>query len=176
MNASSLPQTIVTCACCAALIGAVFGAGCGSKTPSRDGTTTTIATTTVATTTSTVPPTTTTSSTTTIGVGVLDARIDIQNAPCVAPSTGQVSCTFTGAATTGGRTPYTFSWRFTNFANNQVITGTGQTERPELGCGFLAGVATFNVRAALTVRDASNTMNTDTRDVQITRAAGACGT
>ena len=120
MNASSLPQTIVACACCAALIGAVFGAGCGSKTPSRDGTTTTIATTTVATTTSTVPPTTTTSSTTTIGVGVLDARIDIQNAPCVAPSTGQVSCTFTGAATTGGRTPYTFSWRFTNFANNEA--------------------------------------------------------
>jgi hypothetical protein len=82
----------------------------------------------------------------------------------------------TGSATTGGRTPYTFSWRITNFTNNQAVTVAGQNVQPELGCCFLAGVATFNIRAALTVTDSSSEPKTDTRDVQITRAAGACGT
>ena len=129
MNASSLPRTMVASACGAALIGAVLGANCGSKTPTRDGSTSTTST---PTTTTTVPPTTTTtstattSSTTTTSIPGLDARIDIQNAPCVAPGSGPVSCTFTGSATTGGRTPYTFNWRFTNFANNQVVTVNGR--------------------------------------------------
>ena len=187
MSASNLPRTIAArLSGCTALTLAVAtilisGAGCGSPT-NGDRVTTTIATTTIAaTTTTTVPATTTTvgsTSTTTTIIGVLDARIDIQNTPCVAPGTGPVSCTFTGSATTGGRTPYTFNWRFTNSTNNQVVTASGQTARPELACGFLAGVATFNVRVELTVRDSSSPSagNTDTRDVQITRAAGACGT
>lgn len=183
MSASNLPRTIAARVCGYTVLGVALvlsaGAGCGSPT-SGDRVTTTVATTTIAaTTTTTVPATTTTvgsTSTTTTSIGVLDARIDLQNTPCVAPGSGPVSCTFTGSATTGGRTPYTFNWRFTNFANNQVVTATGQTARPELACGFLAGVATFNIRAELTVRDSSNSSNTDTRDVQITRAAGACGT
>jgi hypothetical protein len=181
MSASSHLRTTVAraCGCTVLAVAIALSATCGSS-PAPTPVSTTVPTTTVAsTTTTTVPATTTTiGSTTTTSIGVLDARIDIQNTPCVAPGSGPVSCTFTGSATTGGRTPYTFNWRFTNFANNQVVTATGQTARPELACGFLAGVVTFNVRAELTVRDSSNpnATNTDTRDVQITRAAGACGT
>jgi hypothetical protein len=176
MSASSLPQTIVACACCcAALVGAVLVANCG-KTPTGSTTSTSTATTTVpATTTSTVPPTTTTSSSTTTSTAELDARISVQNTPCVAPSSGPVSCTFAGSAT-GGRTPYTFRWRFTNPANNQVVTVNGQNARPELGCGFSAGVATFNLQVALTVTPSSGSPNTDNRTQQIARQAGACGT
>ncbi len=182
MSASNLPRTIAArvCGYTVLAVAIVLSGTCGSNPAPTPTPVTTVPTTTVAsTTTTTVPATTTTigsTSTTTTSIAVLDARIDLQNTPCVAPGSGPVSCTFTGSATTGGRTPYTFSWRFTNFANNQVVTATGQTARPELACGFLAGVATFNIRAELTVRDSSNTTNTDTRDVQITRAAGACGT
>ena len=182
MSASNLPRTIAARACGYMILTAaiVLSGTCGSN-PAPTPVSTTVPTTTIASTTTTTTPVTTTTigstSTTTTSIPGLDARIDIQNTPCVAPGSGPVSCTFTGASTTGGRTPYTFNWRFTNFANNQVVTVNGQMNaRPELGCGFLAGVATFNIRAELTVRDSSNTTNTDTRDVQITRAAGACGT
>ena len=77
---------------------------------------------------------------------------------------------------TGGRTPYTFRWAFTNPANNQVVTVNSQNARPELGCGFSTGVATFSVRAVLTVTDANGTTETEDRNQQIARAAGACGT
>ena len=181
MSASNLPRTIAARVCGYAIMGAIvlgLSASCGSKSGPTP-VTTSVATTTVATTT-TVPTTTTvgSTSTTTTSIAGLDARIDIQDAPCIAPGSGPVSCTFTAAGTTGGRTPYTFNWRVTNFANSQVVTGTGQNIRPELGCTFLAGVATFNVRAEVTARDSSNPANTNTdfRDIQITRAAGACGT
>jgi hypothetical protein len=183
MSASSLPRTIAARLCCYTILAvalvSVAGAGCGSPTtpPPPTTTTTTPTTSTIASTTTTTVPGTT--STTTTSIGVLDARIDIQNAPCIAPSTGPISCTLTGSSSTGGRTPYTFNWRITNFANNQVVTVNNQmSAQPELGCGFLAGVATFNIRAELTVRDSSSPTgtNTDTRDIQVTRAAGACGT
>jgi hypothetical protein len=95
--------------------------------------------------------------------------------PCVAPNAGAVSCTFAGSAT-GGRTPYTFSWTFTNLANNQVVTVNSQNARPELGCGFSTGVVTFNLRAVLTVTDNSGAKETEDRNQQVARAAGACGT
>lgn len=147
------------------------GAGCGSKTPTASSTSTTS---TPATTTSTAPATTTTIASTTTTIGVLDARISV-NPPCVAPSAGPVSCTFAGSAT-GGLTPFTFRWRFTNPANNQVVDVNDQNARPVLGCGFSTGVVTFNLQAALTVTDSSGTTNTDTANQQIAREAGACGT
>jgi hypothetical protein len=64
----------------------------------------------------------------------------------------------------------------TNPANNQVVNVNGQNARPELGCGFSSGVVTFNLRAVLTVTDASGDTETEDRNQQITRAAGACGT
>jgi hypothetical protein len=178
MSTSRLRRTSAARICGYAVLGvaivATAGAGCGGSKPGPTPVTTTVATTTVASTSTTTVPANT--STTTTSIGVLDARIDLQNTPCVAPGSGAVSCTFTGSGSSGGRPPYTFAWRFTNFANAQVVTATGQNAQPELGCNFLAGVATFNVRAELTIRDTSNAANTDTRDVQVARAAGACGT
>jgi hypothetical protein len=111
-------------------------------------------------------------STTTTSIGVLDAFISVQNTPCVAPNAGAISCTFAGSAT-GGRAPYTFSWVFTNPANNSTVNFSGANAKPELGCGFSTGVATFSVRAVLTVRDASGTTETEDRNQQMTRTG--CG-
>jgi hypothetical protein len=149
--------------------------GCGGKSPTQSATTTVPATTTTTSTTTSVPATTTTMASTTTITAELDARISVQNTPCVAPSSGPVSCTFAGSAT-GGRTPYTFRWRFTNPANNQVVTVNGQNARPELGCGFSTGVVTFNLQVQLTVTPSSGSSNTDTRTQQVARQAGACGT
>jgi hypothetical protein len=110
--------------------------------------------------------------TTTTTIAPLDAFISVQNTPCVAPNTGQVSCTFAGSAQ-GGRTPYTFRWTFNNPANNQNVTVNGANARPELGCGFSSGVATFSVRAFLTVTDASGATETEDRNQQMTRTG--CG-
>ena len=182
MVGSSLRRTNVVRVCGYAVMGiaivAIAGAGCGSKsgptqpppptTTTTAPTTTTVASTTT-TTTTTVPGTT---STTTTSIAVLDAFISVNNTPCVAPNAGQVSCTFAGSAT-GGRTPYTFSWVFTNPANNQTVNVSGANARPELGCGFSSGVATFSVRAVLTVTDASGTRETEDRNQQMTRTG--CG-
>jgi hypothetical protein len=151
----------------------------GSPGPTTTSTTTTTAsattTTTAATTstTTTAPVTTTTTSTTTTSIPVLTGSISVQNTPCTAPSTGQVSCTFVGNAS-GGQAPFTFSWRFT--ANNQVVIAPGQQVRPEIGCGFsMTGVASFNLAIALTITAANNASTTVNGTQQIIRAAGNCG-
>jgi hypothetical protein len=182
MSASSFPRTIAAriCGYTALAVAIVLSGTCGSN-PAPTPVSTTVPTTTIAaTTTTTVPATTTTvgsTSTTTTIIRELDARIDIRDEPCRAPGSGQVSCRFTGSSTTGGRTPYTFRWTFTNPANNQVVTVNGVDARPELGCGFSTGVATFALRVTLTVTDSSNETNTDNlNNVTITREGGACGT
>jgi hypothetical protein len=107
---------------------------------------------------------------------VLTGTIAVQNLPCVAPGSGQVTCTFAASAT-GGQAPYTFNWRFTNPANNVVVNvNNSQQARPELGCGFSTGVVTFNLAIALTVTPASGAPTTVNQNQQIARAAGACGT
>lgn len=150
------------------------GGNC-DKTPTNS--TTTSSTTTVPATTTTTTSTTTTTipagpTTTTTSIAPLDVFISVLNTPCVAPNVGQVSCTFAGSAT-GGRTPYTHLWTFTNPANNQVVTVNTQQARPELGCGFSSNEATFSVRAVLTVTDASGTAETENRNQQMTRTG--CG-
>lgn len=184
MNASSLSPTIARVLSCAAMAGiTILSMNCGSKSPTPPSTTTTTApatttipatTTTSSTTTTTVPGTTTTSTTTT-SIAPLDAFISVQNTPCVAPNVGQVSCRFAGSAA-GGRTPYAFRWTFTNPANNQVVTVNTQNASPELGCGFSSGVVTFSLQAVLRVTDANGTVETENRNQQIARQAGACGT
>ena len=130
---------------------------------------------------STGPSTTTgtTSTTTTTGGGggstTATATFSVTNTPCVAPSAGNVSCTFNASAT-GATAPYTFAWRFTNPANNQVEMLTGQTASPPLGCGFSTGVVTFTINVSLTATPTAGTAGTVTGTQSITRAAGACGT
>lgn len=131
-------------------------AGCGGS-PTR--TTSTISTTSVA-------------STTTTTVPGLSGTITVQDTPCVAPASGQVSCTFVASAS-GGPSP-SFSWRFTNPANGQVVTASGQSARPDLGCNVSSGVATFQLSIVLTIT-ASGSTATVTGTQQIARAAGACG-
>lgn len=166
MSVSSLRQGSAARMCGYAVAGAFvlgLGANCGS--PTRDnGTTTTVATTTIA-------------STTTTSIPGLAGSIAVQNLPCIAPASGQVSCTFAASAT-GGQAPYTFSWRFTNPANNVVVNVNGPQVRPELGCNVAsgAGTATFNLAIVLTVTPASGAPATTNGTQQIARAAGACGT
>lgn len=141
---------------------AVASFGCGDS-PTRTTTTTTVPVTTStvpATTTSTVPPTTT-------------GTITVQNTPCVAAATGPVSCTFVGTGTSG-QAPFTYSWVFTT-PTSATPAITGSQARPELGCGFSAGVATFNLSIALTISPATGSPATITSTQPITRAAGSCG-
>ncbi len=122
--------------------------------------------------------TTSTGTTTTGGGGVtsVTATFNVTNPPCVAPSTGNVSCTFNALAT-GATAPYTFAWTFTNPANGQVVTGSNLAAvSPALGCSFSAGVVTFTINVSLTATPASGTAGTITGTQSITRAAGACGT
>src|SRR5688572_17855739 len=115
MNASRLPQSILArrfgYSVVVAVVVLALGGGCGkSPTVPPATTTSTTSTTTVPATTTTTSSTTTTvpaNTTTTTSIAVLDAFISVQNTPCVAPSSGAVSCTFAGSAS-GGRTPYTF--------------------------------------------------------------------
>jgi hypothetical protein len=97
------------------------------------------------------------------------------NATCIAPSTGNVSCRFVGSAS-GGQPPYTFDWRFTNPANQQVRLANGQQVSPALGCDYSAGTVTFTVQIALTIGQQSGSSVTVTGSRLITRADGACGT
>jgi len=156
-------------------------ASCGGNDVSGPGGTTGGTTSGGTTTTGTTTSGTTTTGTTTTGGGggggtTVAATFTVANTPCVAPQTGNVSCTFNAAAT-GGTGPYTFAWTFTNPINGQVVTGlTGPAVRPELGCGFSTGIVTFSLNVSLTATPASGTAATMTGTQSITRAAGACGT
>ena len=130
-------------------------------------------------TTTTVPPTSTTTSTTTTAASTSTTTvgpsgvITIQNAPCVADASGPVTCTFVGSASGFTGTP-TFAWTFV------VPTGTraaqaGPTARPELGCNFSTGVATFQIDVTLVITSGTQTFTVAGLQ-QITRKQGACNT
>jgi hypothetical protein len=103
------------------------------------------------------------------------ASINVLNTPCTAPSSGAVTCRFSGSAA-GAPSPFTFNWRFTNPANNQAITATGQEVQPELGCNVSSGVVTFNLSVSLTATGGNGASTTVTGSQQIARLKGACGT
>jgi hypothetical protein len=105
----------------------------------------------------------------------LVGSFSVSNTPCIAAQSGNVSCTFNGSAS-GGQPPYTFSWTFTNPANSQIITNTGQAVSPALGCGISSGVATFNLGVSLKITPSSGSAITVTGSQQIGRKAGDCGT
>lgn len=122
--------------------------------------------------------TTTTTTTTGGGGGATNATpaFTVANTPCVAPSTGNVSCTFNATAT-GGTAPYKFDWLFTNPANNQEVRiDNSVSASPALGCSFSSGTVTFSITVRLTATPASGTAGTTTATQSVTRAAGACGT
>jgi hypothetical protein len=134
-----------------------------------DTVTNTTTTSSVATTTSTVASTTTTS---TVAPTFTTAwRAD--NTPCVAPSDAPVSCEFV-ASTTGGQSPFTYSWDFRTPMNN--IAASGQSVRPAFTCGLSTGTTSFDVTVTLTVRDNAGLMAMMVERQQIARAKGACGT
>lgn len=105
----------------------------------------------------------------------LTGTLNTENLPCIAPSAGGVTCRFVATAA-GGRSPYQFSWRFTNPANNSVVTGSGTPQSPELGCGFSSGVTSFNLGVSVTISDNGGSSITLNGSRVIARAAGACGT
>lgn len=105
----------------------------------------------------------------------LTGTLNTENLPCIAPGTGSVTCRFVATAA-GGRSPYQFSWRFTNPANGQVVTGSGTPQSPDLGCGFSSGVTSFNLGVSVTIRDNAGSSTTLNGSRVIARAAGACGT
>jgi hypothetical protein len=146
-------------------------------TTGTTGTTSTTGTTGTATTTTTTG-TTTTGTTTTGGGGTVNIIVDytLTNTPCVAPSSGAVSCTFSATAS-GGTAPYTWAWTINNPANTARFTSTDQNVRPELGCNYSTGQVTFNINVQLTATDSmGRSQNTSVRQQSITRATGACGT
>lgn len=105
----------------------------------------------------------------------LTGTLNTENLPCIAPATGSLSCRFVATAA-GGRSPYQFSWRFTNPVNGQVVMGSGTPQSPDLGCGFSSGVPSFNLGVSVTIRDNGGSSITLNGSRVIARAAGACGT
>jgi hypothetical protein len=105
----------------------------------------------------------------------LTGSISVSNTPCIAPSTGNVSCTFVASAS-GDQPPYTFAWTFINPANGLVIPATGQNVSPALGCNISSGVATYNLNISLIITAASGHTTTVPGSQQIGRRAGDCGT
>jgi len=108
--------------------------------------------------------------------GALSASFAVQLAQgkCDAASAGNVTCTFVASAS-GGTTPYTFTWTFTNPANGQVVTANTQQTSPALGCNYSAGVSMFNLSINLVVRSADGQSRTVTGTQLINRLAGNCG-
>jgi hypothetical protein len=104
----------------------------------------------------------------------LTGTLNTENLPCIANNTGPLTCRFVATAA-GGRAPYQFSWRFTNPANNTVVTGSGTPQSPELGCSFSSGVASFNLGVSVTISGGGQSITLN-GSRQIARAAGACGT
>lgn len=109
-----------------------------------------------------------------VEVQPLTGTLNTENLPCIAPSSGPITCRFVATAA-GAQSPYQFSWRFTNPANNNVVTGSGTPQRPELGCGFSSGVTTFNLGVSVTISGGGQSITLN-GSRQIARAAGACGT
>jgi len=143
-------------------------ATCGGGTgPSTTTTTTAPATTTTTTSTTTTAPTTT-------SIPVLTGSFAVQNTPCVAPSTGPVTCRFVASAS-GGEGPYRFDWRITAPNGANVRVDNQQQTSPEIGCGFSTGVATFNVTVVLTITPASGAPITVNGTQVIARNSGVCG-
>jgi hypothetical protein len=105
----------------------------------------------------------------------LTGTLNTENLPCVAPSSGNVTCRFVATAA-GGQPSYQFSWRFINPANNEVVTGTANPISPALGCGFSSGVTTFNMQVSVTITDSGGSSITLAGFRQIARADGACST
>jgi hypothetical protein len=104
----------------------------------------------------------------------LVVSFSVRNTPCIAPSTGPVSCQF-AVALTGGLPPYSYEWQFRS-PNNALVPEEGTVVSPVLGCGFQAGLVQFNVGVTLTVRQSGGSPVTVTGNQLVTRAAGACGT
>jgi hypothetical protein len=113
------------------------------------------------------------------------ATFSIDNEPCVAPETGQVSCRFVVTSPgflgiQGGFAQYdpfyNYNWRFTNPANGRGVNVTGSSWSPPMDCTFAAGMRTFPVTVRLTVYRANDYFTEGTGTVQITRPPGACGT
>jgi hypothetical protein len=158
------------------------GVGCGSSSgpSSTSSTTTSVAATTSVPTTTTSAPTTTTSAPTTTttptttSVPAFTGSFTVQNTPCIAPQSGQVSCTFAASAT-GGTGTYDYSW---TFAGPIGSTGplAGPSVRPDLGCGLSVGSVSFNVAVTLRITSGGTTITVGPTAVVITRASGACGT
>ena len=141
------------------------GAGCsGGNGPTS--TTTTVPPT--STTTSTVPATTT--STTSVP-GVIGS-FTVQNLPCIAPASGNVSCTFVGSASGFSGTPR-FDWTFVAPLGTQ--TSTGPQVRPDLGCGYSVGVRTFQVAITLTITGEGKTVVVGPLNQEIGRQVSICG-
>ena len=103
----------------------------------------------------------------------LTASVTVTGAPCTAPASASVNCTFS-ASTSGGTAPFTYAWTFSNPANGQTVQASGQSVSPTLGCSFSSGVATFTVNVSLTVTPASGSSASATSSQSITRTAGAC--
>jgi hypothetical protein len=158
----------------AAIVMAAAGCGGGDTSPTPVTTTSSIATTSTTSVATTTTSSTATTSTTTTSIPALSGSFRVENTPCIANSSGSVSCRFIATAT-GGTPSYTFDWRFVGPTNNSA-TPSGQQVDPVLGCDIAAGVATFNVNITLTITDAARSTATVTGSQQITRAAGACGT
>src|SRR6185436_20830183 len=55
----------------------------------------------------------------------LTASVAVTATPCVAPASGNVNCSFS-ASTSGGTTPFTYAWTFSNPANGQSVQASGQ--------------------------------------------------
>lgn len=102
------------------------------------------------------------------------ASMRAEETPCVAPGSGPVSCVFV-ASTNGGTSPFTYRWTFSTPLAN--VTIEGQRVSPELGCGFAAGVTTFDIQIALRVLQTGGGPDaTTSNNQQVARLAGACGT
>ena len=157
----------------AAIVLAATGCGGGGAGPDQVTTTSSSTSTTTSAATTTTSSTATTSTTTT-SIPALSGSFRVENTPCIANSSGSVSCRFIASAS-GGTPSYTFNWRFVGPTNNSA-TPSGQQVDPVLGCDIATGVATFNVNITLTITDAAPSTATVTGSQQITRAAGACGT
>jgi hypothetical protein len=88
-----------------------------------------------------------------------------------------VSCTFVGQGA-GGVPPYTFSWTFRHRNNGQVVTASGASVSPELGCGYSQMEVTIPVDVSLVITQSGGGTSTTVtmNNVGIARAQQACGT
>jgi hypothetical protein len=96
----------------------------------------------------------------------------VDNLPCIAPASGNVSCTFVGSASGFSGTP-TFNWTFV--APLATQRNTGPAVRPDLGCGYSAGVKTFQVAVTLTITGGGATVVVGPINQEIGRAVTICG-